>query len=147
MSSTTHQIRQRPPLRALVLAAGLVLVGIVFLLMADLLDRQPALTALGVVGVVLGLVLFAAAWLLARSMLVEVVLDDGGYRLVGPIHDGQGAWADISKVTLSASRITLHRKDGSRVQLVVARGGRADLDALGRDIASRLDADRGYTRN
>jgi Na+/melibiose symporter-like transporter len=147
LSSTTHQVRQRPPLRALVLAAGLVLVGIVFLLMADLLDRQFALTALGVVGVVLGLVLFAAAWLLARSMRVEVVLDDDGYRLAGPVSADHGSWSDIGKVTLGASRITLHRKDGSRVQLVVARGGRADLDALGQDIASRLDADRGYTRH
>lgn len=131
----------------MVLAAGLLLVGIVFLLMADLLDRQLALTALGVAGVVLGLVLFAAAWLLARSMRVEIVLDDDGYRLVGPVNADHGSWGDIGKVTLGARRITLHRKDGTRVQLVVARGGRADLDALGRDIASRLDDDRGYTRH
>ena len=147
MAATTHQVRQRPPLRALVLAAVLALVGILLLLMADLLDRQLALTALGVVGVVLGLALFAAAWFLARSMRVEVVLDDDGYRLAGPGRVEKGTWAGIGKVTLGGSRITLHRKDGTRVLLVVARGGRADLDALGRDIAGRLDADRGYTRH
>ena len=147
MAATTHQVRQSPPLRALVLAGGLALFGIVLLLMADLLDRQPALTALGVVGVVLGLALFAAAWFVARSMRVEVVLDDDGYRLAGPGRVEQGTWAGIGKVTLGASRITLHRKDGVRVQLVVARGGRADLDALGHDVAARLDADRGYTRH
>ena len=146
MASTSHQVRQRPPLRALVLAAGFGLLGIVLLLMADLLDRQLTLTTLGVVGVVLGLALFAAAWLLARSMRVEVVLDDDGYRLAGPGRVERGTWAGIVKVTLGASRITLHRKDGARVQLVVARGGRADMDALGQDIAARLDADRGYTR-
>lgn len=147
MSATTHQVRQRPPLRALVLAAGLILVGIVILLMADLLGRQLALTAIGVVGIVLGLGLFVAAWLLARSMLVEIVLDDNGYRLAGAVRADHGRWADIGRVTRAGNRITLYRKDGARVQLVVTRGGRADLDALGKDIAARLDTDRGYTQH
>lgn len=147
MAPTTHQVRQRPPLRALVLAALLVLVGILLLLMADLLDRQFTLTALGVAGLVIGLALFLAAWLLARSMRVEIVLDQAGYRLVGPVRSDGGAWTDVTKVTRGPDRITMHRKDGTRLQLVVTRGGRADLDALGEDIASRLDTDRGYSQH
>lgn len=146
MNVTRHQVRQRPSLRALGLAALLVLVGVVLLMMADLLDRQLALTALGVVGVVLGLALFVAAWLLARSMRVEVVLDENGYWLAGPGRPENGTWTDIGRVTRSDRGITLYRKNGTRLQLVVARGGVADLDALGMDIASRLDAHRGYSQ-
>mgnify|MGYP000966872978 FL=1 len=50
----------------------------------------------------------------------------------------------MGRVTRGSDRMTLHRKDGTRVQLVVARGAHADLDALGADIARRLDANRGY---
>ncbi len=146
MDATRHQVRQRPSLRALGLAALLLVVGGVLLMMADLLDRQLALTAIGVGGVVLGLALFVAAWFLARSMRVEVVLDDNGYRLAGPGRPEQGTWAEVGRVTRGERGITLHRKDGTRLQLVVARGGVADLDALGADIAARLDENRGYSR-
>jgi len=144
---TRHQVRKRPSLRALGLAALLVLVGVVLLMMADLLDRQLALTAIGVVGVALGLALFVAAWLLARSMRVEMVLDEDGYRLAGPGRPEQGTWAGVGRVTRGERGITLHRKDGTRLQLVVARGGVADMDALGKDIAARLDTNRGYNRH
>ena len=147
MDPTRHQVRQRPQLRALGLAAVLVVVGFVLLLMADILNRQPALTAVGVVGLVLGLGLFVAAWLLARSMRVEVVLDEDGYRLTGPMRPVQGTWAEVGRVTRGERGITLHHKDGTRLQLAVARGGVADLDALGQDIAARLDENRGYSRN
>jgi len=147
LASTTHQVRQRPPLRALGLASLLVVVGLVLLLMADLLNRQAALTTLGVVAVVLGLALFGAAWWLARSMRVQIMLDEDGYRLVGPLRAEQGSWSQIGLVTRGQGRITLHRKDGSRVQLVVARSGVADLDALGADIAARLDVNRGYSQS
>jgi hypothetical protein len=147
MDATRHQVRQRPSLRALGLAGVLVLVGLVLLMMADLLDRQVALTAIGVGGVVLGLSLFVAAWLLARSMRVEVVLDENGYWLAGPGRPEQGTWAEVGRVTRGERGITLHRKDGTKLQLVVARGGVADLDALGKDIAARLDVNRGYTQN
>jgi Na+/melibiose symporter-like transporter len=147
LDATRHQVRQRPPLRALALAAVLVLAGVLLLMMADLLNRQPALTALGVTGVVLGLILFLAAWLLARSMRVEVVLDTDGYRLAGPGRPEEGTWAEVARVTRSERGITLYRKNGTRLQLMVSRGGVADLDSLGRDIAARLDANRGYSQN
>jgi hypothetical protein len=147
VTTTTHRVRQRPPLRALGLAAALVLVGIVLLLMADLIDREVALTTTGVVVVVLGLGLFVASWLVARSMRVQVVLDEAGYRLEGAIRPDGGTWSGITRVTQGSDRLTMLRKDGSRLQLVVARGSRADLDALSADIAARLDDDRGYTQH
>ena len=144
MAPTTHRVRQRPPLRALVLAASLMVVGSVLMLMADLLDWPPLLTGFGLVVLVAGLAVYAAAWWLARTMSVEVVLDDRGYRIQGPRVSEVGTWGEIGRVTRGDGWITIHRKDGSLAQLVVAPGGTADLDALGADFAHRLDADRGY---
>lgn len=139
-----HRVRQRPPLRALVLSAGLMLVGLVLVLMADLLDRNLPLTVAGLVVLGLGVVLFGVSFWVARAMRVEVVLDEAGYAFQGRDSAQSGRWADVRRVTRGADRISLFRADGTRVQLVVPRGRPADLDALGADIARRLDADRGY---
>lgn len=144
MAATTHEVRQRPALRALGLAALLELVGLVVLLMANLLEPNPFLAALGLAAIGAGLVLFVIAVWTARSRRVAVVLDEDGYEIRADGAGHSGRWANVARVTQGRDRITLHQRDGSRVQLVVVRGGSADLDALGADIASRLDADRGY---
>lgn len=139
-----HRVRQRPPLRALVLSAGLMLVGLVLVLMAELLDRNLPLAVAGLVVLGLGVVLFGVSFWVARATRVEVVLDEQGYAIQGRDTAQSGRWADVRRVTRAADRISLFRADGTRVQLVVPRGRPADLDALGADIARRLDADRGY---
>lgn len=121
-----------------------MLFGVVVVLMAELLGSHLALTVVGLALLVLGLALFIAAWMLARSMSVEVVLDDDGYRVSGAGIAESGGWADVTKVTRGAGRISFHRADDSRVQLVLSRAAHADLDSLGEDIARHLDANRGY---
>lgn len=145
MAMTTHVVRQRPPLRGLVLAAGAMLAGAVLMLISDLLTGPVALTLTGLTVLVIGGVAFCVPWFTARSMRVEVVLDENGYRITGAGNSESGDWSDITKVTRGEGRITFHRRDGARVQLVMAPNGRGDLDALGDDIARRLDADRGYS--
>lgn len=144
MAPTTHVVRQRPPIRALVLGAAAMVTGAALLLLADLLDWHLALTVAGAVALLAGIAVFVAAWWVARSMRVEVRLDEAGYWITGPRIRQSGAWADIGRVTRGTDRITIHRKDGSRALLVVTPGGTADLDALSDDLARRLDADRGY---
>jgi hypothetical protein len=144
MAATTHQVRQRPPLRALGLAAVLMLVGVVLVLMAEVIDSALALVVIGLIVIGLGLALFGASVWVARTSRVHVVLDEDGYVIKGRDRTEAGAWKDVTRVTRGADRATLHHVDGTRVQLVVARGGEADLDALGEDIARRLDANRGY---
>ena len=114
------------------------------MLMADLLGSHLTLIVVGLVLLGLGLALFVAAAVVARSMRVSVVLDDDGYRVFGAGVEESGRWADITKVTRGDGRLSFQRSDGTRVRLVVARAARADLDALGVDIARRLDANRGY---
>jgi len=144
VAATTHQVRQRPALRALALAALLMLVGLVLVLMADLLDRNLALTVIGLLALVLGAALFGASWWVARAARMQVVLDEDGYAIQGRDSAQEGRWADVRRVTSAAGRITLFLADGTRVLLAVPRGRRDDLDALGADIARRLDQNRGY---
>lgn len=144
MPASTHQVRRRPPLRPLALSALLMLVGIVLVLMAGLLDANVPLLVLGLVVIGLGFALLAAAAWVAWVTRVYVVLDDDGYLLQGRDSTESGKWSDVGRVTRGSDRITLHHKDGTRVQLVVSRSASADLDALGTDIARHLDANRGY---
>ncbi len=119
-------------------------VGLVVVLMAELLDRNLALSVIGLIVLGLGLALFGAAWWASRVTRVEVVLDDDGYAIEGRDSAFSGRWADVTRVTRGADRITLHRSDGQRVQMIVPRGHPSELDELGADITRRLDADRGY---
>jgi len=144
VASTTHQIRQRPPLRALALAAVLMLVGLVLVLMAEILDSNLWLTVAGLIVVGAGLALFGTAWVSSRTSRVQVVLDEDGYVIKGRESALSGRWADVKRLTRGPDRITLHRGDGRRVQLVVPGGHPSELDDLGTDITRRLDADRGY---
>ncbi len=144
MAASTHEIRQRPPLRALGLSALLSLVGLVLLLMATLVGANLLLTVAGLVVVVLGLALFVVAVWTAATQRARVELDDAGYAIRDEQMVHVGTWSEVARVTRGRDRITLHRRDGSRMRLLIPRGARADLDALGADIARRLDADRGY---
>ena len=94
--------------------------------------------------VVLAVTLVVVALAAARRMAVTVVLDDERLRVQGEGRTQSADWSDVVKVTRATGRITLHRRNGSRVALVLPRGGAGDLNALGVDIARRLDANRGY---
>jgi uncharacterized membrane protein len=99
---------------------------------------------LGAVMLVLAVTLVVVALAAARRMAVTVVLDDERLRVQGEGRTQSADWSDVVKVTRATGRITLHRRNGSRVALVLPRGGAGDLNALGVDIARRLDANRGY---
>lgn len=147
MAESTHLMKPRPPVRAFALAALLVVLGAALAVLPDALHWPVALIVLGVVLIVAGLGLLWVAVNAMRTMRVRVVLDDQGFRVEGPGEPRQGSWTDITRVTRSPGRITLHRRDGGQTHLVVPRGGSADLAALGADIVRRLDASRGYRQS
>jgi len=143
MTQTVHVIRARPPLRALVLGAVGTVVGLGLVLVGSLAGwTAPSVT--GWVLVAIGLGLFGAAWLAARRAWVQVVLDDVGYRLDGPDGTSTVRWADVARVTRAADRLVLYARDGIITELVAPASSRADLDAIGADMARHLDASRGY---
>lgn len=144
MATTTHLMKPRPPLRAFGIAAVLAVVGIGFFALEIAMHWHWALQVVGVVFLVLAVALVAVAVAFSRRQHATVELDEDGLRVVSPSGTRSAEWDDIVKVTRAAGRINLFRRDGSQIALVVPRGGSGDLNALGRDIADRLNAHRGY---
>lgn len=144
MGTTTHVMKPRPPVAAFGVAAVFALVGIALFIAPDLFSWDPILRMIGLVFLAIGLLLLAISIGVARRPGAAVVLDERGFRVVGPQGARAGTWDDIIRVSRATGRIILYRRDGGRVSLVVPKGGSADLNALGADIAARLDANRGY---
>mgnify|MGYP001179564906 CR=1 FL=1 len=141
---TRHLMKPRPPVRAFGFAAVLALVGVGFFMAPDVLGWHDILRAIGIVFIVLGFVILALAVVAMQHMLVEIVLDDDGYRVIGPLGAQAGSWADVVRVTRATGQIVLYGRDQHRTTIAMPRGGDGDLDALGADIARHLDSYRGY---
>lgn len=142
MAATTHLLTPPAPLRAFGVAAGLAVAGLVVFLLPDLIAWPGWLRILGVVVLGLSVVMAVLALRVVRTGGVTVELDERELR----VKDQAIEWSQVQKVTRGPGRISLYRKDGSRIALVVPTGGGANLDALGADIARYLDQHRGYGR-
>jgi hypothetical protein len=137
-------MKPRPPVRAFGMAAALALVGVGFFMAPELFGWHSILRAIGIVFIVLGFAILALAIVAMQRMRVEIVLDDDGYRVIGPFGARTGSWAEVVRVTRATGRIVLYGRDDRRTTIAMPRGGDGDLDALGADIARHLDAHRGY---
>lgn len=144
MAATTHVMRPRPPIRALGIAAVLALLGMGAFALQYFMNWSEALRIVGLVLLALGVALAVTGFTAVRRLSATVSLDEQGFRMDTPTGSQAGEWGEIVKVTRSTGRITLHKRDGSQVAMVVPRGGSGDLDGLGVDIAGRLNANRGY---
>ncbi len=144
MSTTTHVLRLRPPLRAFAVAAAFAVVGVVFVVAPEAFGWNLITRFIGIGFLAISLLLVAFAGWAMRRARVEIELDDEGYRIAGPTGPRSGSWAEVAKVTRGEGQIVLYGREGSRTVVGRPRGGRGDLDALGADIARRLDANRGY---
>jgi hypothetical protein len=144
MAATTHLLTPPPPVRAFGLAAVGSLVGVACFLAPQLFGAPEWVRPVGLVLLAGALALVLAALASTRRGGVRVDLDADGLRVAGSAGPEEITWADVVKVTRAPGRISLLRRDGSRISLVVPRGGGGDLDALGADVARHLDADRGY---
>lgn len=142
--SSTHLMKPRPPVRAFGVAAVLALVGLGFFMAPELFGWHDILRAIGIVFIVLGFGILALAVVAMQRMRVEIILDDDGYRVIGPFGVRTGGWADVVRVTRATGQIILYDHDERRTVIAMPRGGAGDLDALGADIARHLDAHRGY---
>lgn len=116
------------------------------MLLASLSGAGGVLLILGVMLIVLAVLLLGTAVVVTRAAALHVRLDQDGYRIQGRGVVEQGTWSEVVRVTGAADRITLVLQSERRVQLLVPRAVRAELDALSAEIAARLDADRGYGR-
>lgn len=144
MSTTRHVMKPRPPLRAFGTAAVLAIVGMGFVVAPDVFGWDPIVRAIGIAFLVLGLAVLGLAMVAMRRLRVEIVLDDAGYRVAAPTGTRAAPWTDVVRVTRAERRLIVYGRDGTRTLMTHPRGGAGDLDALGADIARRLDSSRGY---
>lgn len=136
-----------PPVRALAIAAGLVVVGVVLLVLTSAYSWPVGLLVLAVVLAVLGVVLALAALVLTRRIR-SVVLSTP--ELISVDHAGarhELRWSEVGEVRVVGHRLVLSRKEGEGSVSVLNPRMRANPTflALMTEVQQRLDADRGYS--
>jgi len=141
----TYIVRPRTPVRAFVLAAVLSMAGAALITLSA--ARAWAQVWMWVSAVVLlaGVLLLVTALASMRRLRTYVELDDQGWEVRTPGGTRRGQWSDVTKVTIAVSgdRLTMHHRDGTRTH-IVAPAPTEEMQSMASDIATRLDANRGY---
>ncbi len=139
-------LRPRPPVRALALSAGLDLVGAVLIVLGS--DAaNTLLVVIGVVVLVLGLALLAAALIGYRRFSTVVEMDDRGLAIRSAGKTARRRWNEINQVRAQDHHVYLwtDSDDGETLQIVCPRGpSDPEVGRLQITLARALDADRGY---
>ncbi|MGJ3508210.1 hypothetical protein [Enemella sp. A6] len=130
------------PVRALVIAAVLVVAGALLVVLSNALSWPGLLMVLGVLLLVLGAVLIGFAFIAPIRLKVAVTTDESGYRITGGNQQAAGQWAEISRAVQSDSggRITLEHRDGRETHILVpGNANRTVMDDIATDIGARLN--------
>ena len=136
-----------PPVRALAISAGLVVVGALLLVLASANGWAVGVRVLAVVLVVLGVALALAALVLTRRIR-SVVLSTADAITVEHARERQTlAWSEVGEVRVVGHRLVLSRKAAGGSVSVLNPRMRANPTflALMSEVQQRLDADRGYS--
>ena len=136
-----------PPVRALAISAGLVVVGILLLVLTSANGWAVGVLVLAVVLVVLGLGLALTALVLTRRIR-SVVLSNADTITVEHGRDRHVlAWSEVGEVRVVGHRLVLGRKaaEGSVSVLNPRMRANPTFLALMAEVQQRLDADRGYS--
>ena len=141
----TYVVRPRTPMRAFVLAALLSMAGAVLITLSAALGWAQLWMWVSAVVLLAGVLLLLTALASMRRLRTYVDLDDTGWEVRAPGGTRRGDWSDVTKVTIAVrgDRLTLHHRDGRRTH-IVAPGPTDEMQAMATDIATRLDANRGY---
>ncbi|MEL4503472.1 hypothetical protein AAEX63_00865 [Luteococcus sp. H138] len=133
------------PIRAFLISAVLTLLGAILLAVTS--GAAALWVALSWIVLLLGLALAGMAAYSMVKLRTFVDLDEEGYKILGPGVEKAGSWSEVSKVTTSAqgAHLTLYHGQTSRTHILCPGGGAdAEMTRLVADVASHLDADRGY---
>lgn len=136
-----------PPVRALAIAAGLVVVGVVLLVLTSANGWAVGVLVLSVVLVVLGLALAVAALVLSRRIRSVVLSTPDAITIEHAGASRALRWSEIGEVKVVGHRLVLTRKEGEGSVSVLNPRMRANPTflALMSEVQQRLDADRGYS--
>lgn len=136
-----------PPVRALAISAGLVVVGVGLLVLTSAYGWPVGVLVLAVVLAVLGVALAVAALVLSRRIR-SVVLSTPDAITVEHAGDRRALrWSEVDEVKVVGHRLVLTRKEGEGTVSVLNPRMRANPTflALMSEVQQRLDADRGYS--
>lgn len=137
-----------PPVRALAIAAVLVVVGVALLVLTSAYGWPVGVLVLAVVLAVLGVALALSALLLTRRIrsTVRTTADQISIEHAGTTRSMP--WAEIGGVRVVGHRLVLSAKEGEGQVSVLNPRRRANPTflALMTEVQQRLDADRGYSQ-
>ena len=122
--------------------AVLALVGAATIIVGAEIHRG-LVTSLGAAVLVIDAVLLALLMRSLRANRVQVEFDAHGYRVAQRSGTHEGTWAEVTKVTQAPGRLTFYVGDEERFHLI-APYAQDDLEAMAREAAQLLDANRGY---
>lgn len=142
-SAAYYALRPKTPVRAIVLAAILVVAGGVLCWLGWPGSRSMPLGIAGVVALAIGVVLGIAAVVFVSSGTLHVVVSDDGFDVSGPGYHKSGAWIDVTGVSATAdgARLVIARGQVDRT-FVQCPGGIANerMQALVDDVSKRVRA-------
>jgi hypothetical protein len=136
-----------PPVRALAISAGLVVIGILLLVLTSAYGWAVGVLVVSIVLVVLGVALALTALVLTRRIR-SVVLSTPDAITVEHGGDRHALkWSEVGEVRVVGHRLVLSRKEGEGSVSVLNPRMRANPTflALMAEVQQRLDADRGYS--
>ena len=135
-----------PPVRALAISAGLVVVGVVLLVLTSAYAWSVGVLVLAVVLAVLGVALGLAALLLTRRIRSVVLSTPESITVEHGRDRHELRWSEVGEVRVVGHRLVLSRKAGEGSVSVLNPRMRANPTflALMTEVQQRLDADRGY---
>ena len=136
-----------PPVRALAISAGLVVVGVVLLVLTSAYGWSTGVLVLAVVLAVLGVALGLVALVLTRRIRSVVLTSPDAITVEHAGSRRELRWAEVGEVRVVGHRLVLSRKEGEGSVSVLNPRMRANPTflALMTEVQQRLDADRGYS--
>lgn len=137
-----------PPVRALAISAGLVVVGVLLLVLTSAYGWAVGMLVLSIVLVVLGVALAVTAMVLTRRIRSVVVSTPDTITVEHGRDRHALTWSEVGEVRVVGHRLVLSRKEGQGSVSVLNPRMRANPTflALMADVQQRLDADRGYSQ-
>jgi hypothetical protein len=145
-----------PPVRALAISAGLVVIGVALLVLTSAYGWPVGVLVLAVVLTVLGVALALTALVLTRRIRSVVLSTPDAITVQHGRDRHELRWSEVGEVRVVGHRLVLTRKgnegneggkDGQSSVSVLNPRMRANPTflALMSEVQQRLDADRGYS--
>ena len=144
MAATWYLIQPPPPVRAFAVAAVAALLGALLLVVSLSSGWHVAFAVIGGVLLVAGLALTALALYIMRQATLRLTLRADGYAVTGNGTRLEGAWREVTRVTVTKERerLTIHHHDDRRTNLVFPIAQNSQIDDVIADVRGRLDAAR-----